>query len=234
MNFGFPGALGYKTFYRNSRSQGLEMTLDDAYEMREAWLKAFPEMKLHMNPERARDTGILNRNLFGFHGNWHPTDDEEDEYDEDEYEEMANGKDDSFSYCAVLPCGQVRNRCSYNAACNYQFQGTVALGAKQAGWNLVTAGYGERLTGFVHDEYLYCLYPDELKLHVPIIEKLMIQGMKMFIPDVNVKVETTCMLHWDKKATEFIKLQWTPDGAPIIDEPPYIQNILNNKETCNA
>jgi len=227
----FPGALGAKRFYLNSRAQGLEMTMDDAYEMREEWIRAFPEMRKHMNPEKARDTGVLNRNLFGFHGNWHPiAEDEEEDYDEEEYEEIANGRDDSFAYCAVLPCGQVRNCCSYNAACNFQFQGTVAVGAKAAGWNLVKAGYGERLYNFVHDEYLYCLYPDELKIHVPIIEKLMIQGMKTVIPDVNVKVETTCMLHWDKKATEFVNLQWTPDGAPIIDEPPYVQKILTHKE----
>jgi DNA polymerase I-like protein with 3'-5' exonuclease and polymerase domains len=228
-NFGFPGALGAKRFYLNSRAQGLEMTMDDAYEMREEWIRAFPEMRKHMNPEKARDTGLLNRNLFGFHGNWHPLTDEEEEFDEDDYEEMANGKDDSFAYCAVLPCGQVRNCCSYNAACNFQFQGTVAVGAKAAGWNLVKNGYGERLYNFVHDEYLYCLYPDELKVHVPIIEKLMIQGMKTVIPDVNVKVETTCMLHWDKKATEFVKLEWNPDGTPIIEEPPYVRKLYNQE-----
>lgn len=93
------------------------MTIDDAYEMREQWIKAFPEMKDHMNPERARDTGIMNRNLFGFHNTWNTTaEDEEDEIDDEEYEEIANGRDDSFAYCAVLPSGQTRNRCSYNAA----------------------------------------------------------------------------------------------------------------------
>ena len=80
------------------------------------------------------------------------------------------------------------------------------------------------------DEYLYCMYPDELKTHIPIIEKVMIQGMKTVIPDVKVGVETTCMLHWDKKAAEFTKLQWNPDGTPIIEEPPYVKNLLINKE----
>lgn len=205
--------------------------MDQAGEIRDTWIKTFKEMKLHMNPEKATDTGILNRNLFGFHGNWRPTDDDEEDFEDDEeYEENANGKDDAFGYRAVLPCGQVRNRCSYCAACNAMFQGTTAVGVKLAGYDLVRAGYGERLVNLIHDEYVYCLYPDELKLHVPVIEQIMISGMRKVITDVKVKVETTCMWHWDKKATEFTKLQWTPDGAPIIDEPPYVQKILTHKE----
>ena len=99
-----------------------------------------------------------------------------------------------------------------------------------AGWDLVKAGYGERLVNLIHDEYLYCLYPEEIKLHVPIIENIMIEGMHKIIPDVKVKVETTCMLHWDKKAAEFNTLQWNPDGTPILEEPPYVQNLLTHKE----
>lgn len=75
------------------------------------------------------------------------------------------------------------------------------------------------------DEYLYCLYPDELKVHIPKIEELMISGMKKVIPDVKVGVETTCMLHWDKKATEFLKLEWDVDGNPVIAEPPAVKQI---------
>lgn len=225
--------MGAARFYLHCRSQGIKITMDDAVYMRDSWIRAFPEMKLHMNPEKATDTGILNRNLFGFHAAWTPTDDE-DEYDDD-YEEVANGKDDAFGYRAVLPCGQIRNRCSYNAAANAMFQGTTAVGVKVAGWNLIRSGYGERLSNMIHDEYIYNLYPDELLVHIPVIERIMIQGMKTVIPDVKVSVETTCMFHWDKETVvKFADLKFTPDGAPIIDEPPYVQNILNNKETCNA
>ena len=111
--------------------------------------------------------------------------------DEEEFEENANGKDDAFGYRAVLPCGQIRNRCSYCAACNVMFQGTTAVGVKIAGFDLVKAGYGERLVNLIHDEYVYCLYQDELKLHIPVIEQIMINGMKKIITDVKVKVETS-------------------------------------------
>lgn len=79
------------------------------------------------------------------------------------------------------------------------------------------------------DEYLYWLWPHEILTHIPIIEKLMIAGMKTVIPDVKVGVESSCMLHWDKKATEFSELKWTPDGLPILEEPPFVKSLLQQK-----
>lgn len=79
----------------------------------------------------------------------------------------------------------------------------------------------------MHDEYLYCLYPEELRAHIPIIERLMVDGMKTVIPDVTVKVETTCMLHWDKKAKAFEDIEWTNDGRPILEEPPFVKQLNN-------
>ena len=94
------------------------------------------------------------------------------------------------------------------------------------------------------DEYLYWLWPNELQTHIPIIERLMIDGMKTVIPDVKVGVESSCMLHWDKKATEFTKIQWTEDGLPILEEPPFVRELnkaleaqkettLCKERTCN-
>lgn len=76
------------------------------------------------------------------------------------------------------------------------------------------------------DEYLYWLWPQELRQHIPIVERLMISGMKQVIPDVKVGVESSCMLHWDKKATVFADLQWDDNGLPILTEPPFVQSVL--------
>ena len=211
-NFGFPGALGVDTFYKNCRETGIKLTYDEAKEMRDAWLNTFTEMQDHMRPLKASKTAIVMRE-FGLRK--HDDDEEEDD-------------DIGGEYKAVLPCGQVRNHCSYNAACNTQFQGTTAVGAKLAGWNLVYNGYGDRLLNFVHDEYLYWLLPLELRQHIPIIERLMIDGMKQVIPDVKVGVESSCMLHWDKKATVFADLQWDDNGLPILTEPPFVQSVLQS------
>jgi hypothetical protein len=211
-NFGFPGALGVRTFFKNCRESGVKLTMDDAKFMRDSWINTFKEMKLHMQPEEIKSARAYG-NAFGF------MEDDEDDVEIDESEKNRQ------MYRCVLPCGQVRNRCSYNAACNTQFQGTTAVGAKLAGWNLVLHGYGQRLYNFVHDEYLYCLYPDELKIHIPQIEKLMIAGMKTVIPDVKVGVESSCMLHWDKKAATFEEIKWDEAGNPIIEEPAFVKDI---------
>lgn len=223
-NFGLPGGMRPKRFYRHCRSMGIVITMQDAEEMCDAWTNTFKEMKLHMKPEKASYIPKVNEDMFGYR------EEDPDDLEDDIPIEEDTGRDDAFAYRAVLPCGQVRNRCSYNAACNFMFQGTVAVGAKLAGWELLTHGYGERLCNFVHDEFLYCLYPDELQTHIPIIERLMLKGIRKVIPDVKVGVETTCMLHWDKESAEFTKLKWNDDGTPILEEPPYVQNILQHKE----
>lgn len=90
-------------------------------------------------------------------------------------------------------------------------------------------GYAPRMLNFVHDEYLYYLYPEEIKIHVPIIEKLMVDAMAKILPDVKVGVETSLGLHWDKENKEIPKLKWTPEGLPILEEPPFVQEVMKNK-----
>ena len=219
-NFGFPGALGTKRFFQNSREQGVEFTIEEADKLRDEWINTFTEMKEHMKPERVKSPTVYG-DPFGFNKGGADVDEDEDDDDD-------NSKD---RYRCVLTCGQVRTNCSYNAACNMAFQGLAAVGAKVAGWNLVLHGYHGRLSNFVHDEYLYCLYPEELKTHIPIIEQLMLDGMRTVIPDVKLGVETTCMLHWDKKATPFEDLKWDGD-LPIIEEPPYVKEVLGSHVTA--
>ena len=78
------------------------MTLEEAELTRSEWISAFPEMTEHMRPEKAKNTRI-SRNAYGM---------ERHEADEEEEEDDGGGRD----YMAKLPCGQIRNRCSYNAA----------------------------------------------------------------------------------------------------------------------
>jgi len=102
-NFGFPGALGVKTFYRNCRESGIVLTMDDAAFMHDAWIDTFKEMKYHMNPERMTDDKFSKR----FYANWND-DEDEIEIDPEERNRMM--------YRAELPCGQVRSYCTFNAA----------------------------------------------------------------------------------------------------------------------
>lgn len=114
-NFGLPGRMGSARFYKHLRSSGLQATPEEADYMCKAWIEAFPEMKYHRNPERATDIGRMQYEMFGKNPQY-----EEDDDDEIPWEEQDTGKDDAFGFRAVLPCGQIRNRCSINAACNAQ------------------------------------------------------------------------------------------------------------------
>ena len=189
--------------------------------MANTWEETFSEMKKHKCPLKSTSQSAnTNMGAFGI-----PRQDIGDDEDFGTQQDTKDAK--KHAYMAILKCGQKRDRCSYNSAMNYMFQAEVAVGAKLAGWNLVYHGYGDRLCAFIHDEYVYWLWPHEVKTHIPIIEKLMLQGMCSIITDVKVGVESSCMLHWDKKATEFTKLSFDDNGLPILEEPPFVKELLS-------
>ena len=98
---------------------------------------------------------------------------------------------------------------------------------------MYAAGYGPYMVNFVHDEVIYELPPKVVRQHIPRIEKLMIAGMKTVIPDVKVGVESSVMLHWDKKAVvEYNDLEYDKQGNPVLQEPPKVREIW--KQACNS
>lgn len=80
------------------------------------------------------------------------------------------------------------------------------------------------------DEYLYWLWPHEIRTHIPVIEKLMLDGMRTVISDVAVGVESSCMLHWDKKAKVFSEIEFDSKGLPILEEPPFVKQLLTEQQ----
>ena len=195
------------------------MTMDDAEELRKEWTSAFPEVKLHFNPEQASNKKAVR---FGYGM---------DAEDEDEDDEIQEDTGDKRLFVAHLINGMTRNNGSYCSILNIQFQGLAAYGLKLGLWNMAMAGFLPRMLNEVHDEANYWLMPDELKTYIPVAEDCMIRGMRVACPDVKVKVESTCMLHWDKNAVEFNKLEWDDQGRPIIEEPPFVQEVYGIKSS---
>lgn len=197
-------------FYQHCREGGLQATKEETDYMRDSWISTFKEMRDHMNLTPLPPTSAIGR-LYGV------TEEDPDDADPDQGRQL---------FRATCITGFVRNRASRNAAANVQFQSVVATGSKLAGWNLLyDLGMGDRLTAFIHDEYLYCLYPEELDEMVPKIESAMLEGMRTVIPDVKIGVETACSIHWDKGATEFSKLEKAPDGTYLIEEPEIVRQV---------
>jgi len=212
-NFGLPGAMGAARYYVHMRVNGLDTTPQEAADQRQLWINTFTEMRQHMRPEEIRNTNALGKQ-FGFYDN----------AEEEETEESVK----QGNYIARTIHGMVRNRCTFNSACNAQFQPLVAYGAKNAGWLLCKAGLWGRLANFVHDEFIYFLKPEEVDIWIPRIEALMIEGIKMALPDVAIGVESTVGIHWDKGATVYQELPRDDKGNIIVNESPYVRKVYED------
>lgn len=211
------------------------MTEQHAAELRAAWISAFPEMERHFAIQPKTQTPELKIQM-GFTA---PTgvvggvkiSESDDNTDEDGDVESAPPDPGRDTYESTLTNGMVRTKCSYNSALNIFFQGLAAYGAKCGLWNLIMAGFADRLCCFIHDEIVYWLYPDELDTLIPVVEQCMIEGMRIATPHVRVGVETCCMKHWDKHAQEWPDIQkiMRETGKPAmeaIEEPPYVKEVL--------
>lgn len=210
-------------FWVNCKAQGIDITMDQAQDLRDKWISTFKEMKLHMQPEELPSTRLSMQFGFAAPGSVplkaasYEGGEEEDEDDD--------SQGDSRLFVSRMVNGMVRNRCSYCAALNTQFQGLTAFGVKNAMWRLSMIGLLPRLVGMVHDEVIYCLYPEELRTMIPIIEQEMIEGMRLATPHVKVGVGTSIMLHWDKGALEYPDIEWDSDGRPLLEEPEFVKEV---------
>jgi DNA polymerase-1 len=194
-NFGFPGGLGPAKMVDYARiAYGIEMTPEEAKKRREDWYDKWPEMRrYHADIGRAC---------------------------ENEERETTVVQDVS---------GRVRGGCNFTAASNSYFQGRTADGAKRAGWYLARECYladpypndqkhvamglslrdgrrcssplfGCRTVAFVHDEFIVeaprAVAPQAAKR----LGDVMILGMREYVPQVTVKVETVLVERWYKGA----------------------------------
>ena len=85
--------------------------------------------------------------------------------------------------------GRIRANAFYTAYLNTFFQGMAADGAKLAMYEADKAGLD--VVAFIHDELVFEVEDCKIEEMVPICEKVMIDGMKKVVTDVNVAVETT-------------------------------------------
>ena len=211
-NFGLPGGLQDDSFYKYCRAGGGNLTFEEAKEIRGMWMSTFTEINEHLEPESA--TPKLAKARIG-----------EQFEDKDQSSDGEDSESQFGNYIGRTWTGMKRANCSKTSACNFAFQGLVAQGAKIAGFELIKAGFQCNLHNFVHDEYNYSLPGNMLAEGIGMVEKLMVQGMKVVIPDVKVKVETSVMFHWDKGAVEYASCPKDENGFPIIEEPDLVKRV---------
>jgi hypothetical protein len=192
-NFGLPGGLGAATFVAYAKATyGVELTEEKARDLKVVWRSKWSEADAYF----AHVSGLQQ---FG-----------------------------ASSFSVTLPqSGFVRAGCTFTSGCNTFFQGLAARGAKEALWLLTKACYGAdpllagcRIVAFVHDEFILEVPAERERAHAisERVQKLMLEGMQRFVPDVPIKAEPTLMGRWYKEAepvwgADGILELWTPKGV---------------------
>lgn len=229
-NFGFPGGLGTKRFLDYARNTfGITgMSEEDATELKEKWMNAFPEMRFYLQDS------LMSRHDFSSL-----------EWCDDPKIAAAifkriiggsrtstNGKPYAqgtirWAFEEVLPdvapwigevsegsrqllaevsketvttrTGRMRAKVEYCQAKNTPFQGLAADGAKVALYRLIKAGFNVAI--FVHDEFVIEIPADsDLEAKAKSIEEIVIGGMKSVVPDVQIRAEWSVADRWYKKS----------------------------------
>ena len=123
LNFGLGGGMGVKTFYKQVRASGAQITFDEVQASIADWFAGLPEMRLHMQVDEVPGAEVREFSTWASR--------KEDGTEQDD-EDVMNGIDRTEQrntwYTATTMTGRKRNMCSFCAACNYKFQGF-----KQAG-----------------------------------------------------------------------------------------------------
>ena len=177
LNFGFPGGMGAASFVNFAwAGYRVKLTEDEAQDLKRDWTVAWPEMQQFF-----RHVGSL-----GAMGN-------------------------EFTV-EQLRTGRLRGGTNYCAGCNTFFQGLAADGAKNAIWEVAKECYvreesplfGCRPVAFIHDELLVEV-PEGIEERTAAADRLaevMVEAMKIYIPDVKIEAEPAAMRRWYKGAEE--------------------------------
>ena len=176
LNFGFPGGMGASSFVSFAQRYKVEISEQRAVELKYQWIDTWPEMQ-----EFFRYVGALSQ--------------------------MGN----DFTV-EQLRSGRLRGGTNYCAGCNTFFQGLAADGAKNAIWEVMkecyvdeeSPLYGCRPVAFIHDELLVEV-PEGIEERTAAANRLaevMVEAMKVYIPDVKIEAEPAAMRRWYKGAEE--------------------------------
>lgn len=220
VNFGLPGGMGGRRLYQHLRESGIKATLQEAFQLREAWLRTFKEMNLHFARTPLRQDP---KERYA----WIPASD--DDISTENNDPKADKRKGRQLYEVTTITGFKRNRTVINSCLNTEFQNPVAHLAKEALWNFERAGLGNRLLCFVHDEADYWAYPSEIRQLAPIVERLWLEPGSRVFPHVKLKCETSLSLYWDKGGVELKDVEWAANGEPILEPPPFVQQAYAAK-----
>ena len=170
-NYGFCGGLSAPIFREYARGYGLDVSEDEAKEIRAAWLATWPEMQKY----------------FSF-----------------------IGRETKWGSCDVVQflSNRIRGGCSYTQFANTLFQGLVADGCKESLFRVAekcfmeekSPLYGSRPIAFLHDEIILESPEENAAGSAAELQKVMIETMERWIPDVKISASAYLSRVWSKSA----------------------------------
>jgi DNA polymerase I-like protein with 3'-5' exonuclease and polymerase domains len=170
-NFGFPGGMGPKGFVHYAKSWGLDITLDQAYELKKKWLIQWPEMNDYfdfISNLTQSGYGAVVIPQTGFRREGCKYTDASNSY----FSSLATHISKSAAYSVSRVCYNQRD----------------------------TALYGSRPVLFIHDEIILET-PEPIAHEAAMeLEKIMVDTQEVFTPDVPAAASATLMRYWSKKA----------------------------------
>ncbi len=196
-NFGLPGGLGAERFVEFCKASGILMTLEEAKQLKEAWLQQWPEMRRYFQHIKK----LLE------------VDDEEDlQYVtvEQVFSQRIRGK---ARYTAA--CNSYFQGLAADGAKLAVYE--LAKACYKTGGSL----YGSRMVVFIHDETIMehpNLSREDLHARCEEQARIMVECMKLYTPDVRPKAEPALMGRWYKDATKKLDedgylMAWEPQPA---------------------
>ncbi len=175
-NFGYAGGMGANTFidYAKKNSDGdLILTLEESQMIKQTWLNTWPEAK----------------NYFRV---------------------IGQITDSEHSIIEQFVSKRLRGHVSFTQCSNTFFQGLAADGAKNALWLITKACFYDRKSplfgfvpnAFIHDEFLLSGPEDRAPEACEELNRLMIQGMQPYVPDLKIKTSMAISDRWYKSPDE--------------------------------
>jgi len=173
--FGVPGGLGAETFRQFATGYGLNLTISEAKTLKKQFMTQWPELRIYFKKNSMLLDPVEDRALLEHNRS-----------------------------------GRFRGDCNYTQLANTPFQGAAADGAL-ASLFLVTKEcfsepnsplYGSRPVLFIHDEIVISTPVDKVHEAAERLERLMVEGMERFTPDVPARASAVAMKRWSKNAKE--------------------------------
>ena len=173
-NFGFPGGLGAAALVEYAKGYGLNLTLNDAEDLKAAWLKRWPELVDYFNWVSAKSNGSYDGRFA--------------------VKQLVSGRvRGGCSYTSGANTMFQGLAADGAKAAGWSLYKEMYLDG--ASWL-----YGVRVWAFVHDEYLFEGPEATAHLWAPLAAEVMIRDMRRYTPDVTIGAEPALMRRWSKKA----------------------------------